>query len=113
LILKNRRNIMDVKLAYSGEQNGNIQIAAFRCYYKGAILVAVNGTAEVAIAIHNCKSTGTPTAANMIAKLSLPATKGICIVDNPGGVTECPDGIRVVKSGAGTCKYHVRYSAQP
>ena len=104
---------MDVKMFYSGEQNGNIQIATFRCYYKGAILVAVSGTAEVAIAIHNCTSTGTPTAANMVAKLSLVATKGGCIVDNPTGVIECPDGIRVVKSGAGTCKYHIRGCAQP
>jgi len=110
---------MDVKMFYSGEQNGNIQIATFRCYYKGAILVAVSGTAEVAIAIHNCTSTGTPTAANMVAKLSIPATvtgcsrKGDCIVDNPTGVIECPDGIRVVKSGAGTCKYHIRGCVQP
>lgn len=97
-----------IKMFTSGEQNGNIQIATYRCYYTGAILVAASGSAEVAISIHNCTSSGTPNAGNMVAKLSLIATKGGCIVDNPLGVSECPDGIRVVKSGAGTCKYIIR-----
>lgn len=104
---------MGVKLAYSGQKSDNEQITAFKAFYKGAILVNLDNVASVArIAIHNCSSTGTPSATNMIAELSLPATTGESKVDNPTGVIECPDGIRVVKS-TGTLTYHIRYSIQP
>jgi len=105
---------MDVKMEDSGELSANAQVTTVRTYYKGMILV--NGTGAIAsVAIHNCASDangGSPSAANMVAELSLPAVDGDCIVDNPTGVIECPNGIRAVKT-TGTVKFHVRYCAQP
>ena len=102
---------MDVKMEDSGELAANAQISTVKTYYKGLILV--NGAATISnVTIHNCSAAGTPAAANMVAELSLPATDGDCIVDNPTGVIECPDGIRAVLV-EGTVKYHVRYCAQP
>ena len=102
---------MDVKMENSGEQNDSAQITTVRTYYKGLILI--NTSAAVSnVTVHNCSATGTPSAANMVGELSLPAVDGDCIVDNPTGVIECPDGIRAVLV-EGTVKYHVRYCAQP
>jgi len=102
---------MDVKMEDSGEQNDSAQITTFKSYYKGLILI--NGAATISnVTIHNCTAAGTPSTTNMVAELSLPATDGDCILDNPAGVIECPDGIRAVKV-EGTVKYHVRYSVQP
>ena len=98
-------------MAYSGELDDSAQISTIKTYYKGLILI--NGAAAVSnVTIHNCSVAGTPSATNMVAELSLPAVDGDCIVDNPTGVIECPDGIRAVKV-EGTVLYHVRYSAQP
>ena len=102
---------MDVKMGYSGELAANAQITTVKSYYKGLILM--NGHATISnVTIHNCSAAGTPSATNMVAELSLPATDGDCIVDNPTGVIECPDGIRAVKV-EGTVKFHVRYSVLP
>ena len=102
---------MDVKMENSGELAANAQITTVKTYYKGLILI--NGAAAVSnVTIHNCSATGTPSTSNMVAELSLPAVDGDCVVDNPTGVIECPDGIRAVKV-EGTVKYHVRYCAQP
>ena len=102
---------MDVKMANSGELAANAQISTVKTYYKGLILI--NGTNAVSnVTIHNCSVAGTPSAANMVAELSLPAVDGDCVVDNPTGVIECPDGIRAVLVKC-TVKYHVRYCAQP
>ncbi len=95
----------------SGELSGNAQITTVRTFYKGLILM--NGAATLSnVTIHNCSAAGTPSAANMVAELGLPAVDGDCIVDNPTGVIECPAGIRAVKV-EGTVKFHVRYAAQP
>ncbi len=102
---------MDVKMDDSGELSANAQITTVRTFYKGLILM--NGAATLSnVTIHNCSAAGTPSAANMVAELGLPAVDGDCIVDNPTGVIECPDGIRAVKV-EGTVKFHVRYAAQP
>lgn len=102
---------MDVKLGYSGQLSANAQITTEKTYYKGAILKSA--TAGIAyITIHNCSAAGTPSAANMVAEVSTPATDGAFEKDNPDGVIECPDGIRVVKI-SGTIKYHIRYAVLP
>ena len=102
---------MDVKMEDSGELAANAQITTVRTYYKGLILIS--GAAAISnVTIHNCSAAGTPSTSNMVAELSLPATDGDCIVDNPTGVIECPAGIRAVLV-EGTVKYHVRYCAQP
>lgn len=101
---------MDVKMGNSGEQNGSAQITTFKAFYKGLILI--NGAAAISnVTIHNCTAAGTPSTSNMVAELSLPATDGDCIVDNPTGVIECPNGIRAVLV-EGTVKFHVRYAVQ-
>ena len=102
---------MDVKMGYSGQLSGDAQVSTVRSYYKGAIL-RVASAAKGHIQIHNCSAAGTPAAANMVAELSVSATDCKCAVDNPTGVIECPDGIRVVKV-TGTITYHVRYAIQP
>lgn len=102
---------MDVKMESSGELSANAQVTTVKTYYKGLILVNT-AAAVCSVTIHNCSAAGTPSAANMVAKLSTPAVDGDCRVDNPTGVIECPDGIRAVKA-AGTVKYLVRYCAQP
>ena len=102
---------MDVKLGYSGQLAASAQITTEKTYYKGAIL-RVASAAKGHIQIHNCSAAGTPSTANMVAELSVPATDCECRVDNPTGVVECPDGIRVVKV-TGTITYHVRYAVQP
>lgn len=102
---------MDVKMGYSGELTGNAQITTTKTYYKGLILMNTAATLSN-VTIHNCSAAGTPSAANMVAELGLPATDGDCIVDNPTGVIECPDGIRAVKV-EGSVKFHVRYSVLP
>jgi len=95
----------------SGQLAANGQITTVRSYYKGCILMNAAATLSN-VTIHNCSATGTPSAANMVAELGLPAVDGDCIVDNPTGVIECPDGIRAVLV-EGTVKYHVRYSILP
>ena len=95
----------------SGQLAANGQVTTVRSYYKGMILVNKAATLSN-VTIHNCSATGTPSAANMVAELGLPAVDGDCIVDNPTGVIECPDGIRAVLV-EGTVKYHVRYSILP
>jgi len=102
---------MDVKMGYSGELTGNGQITTVRSYYKGLILMSAAATISN-VTIHDCSAAGTPSAANMVAELGLPAVDGDCIVDNPTGVIECPDGIRAVVV-EGTVKFHVRYSVMP
>lgn len=102
---------MDVRMEDSGELNASAQITTVKTYYKGLILIS--GAAAVSnVTIHNCSAAGTPSTSNMVAELSLPATDGDCIVDNPTGVIECPAGIRAVKV-EGTVKYHVRYAVLP
>ena len=103
---------MDVKMGYSGQLTNTAQITTVKSYYKGAILKSGDGAAVCSIKIYDCASGGTPAAATMIAELSLPATPGSCIVDNPTGVVECPNGIRVIRAG-GTVKFHIRYSILP
>lgn len=105
---------MDVKMENSGQKTGNLQITTFSAYYKGAILInATSVEASVAsITIHNCSATGTPDAGNMVAELSTIAAVGDYRVDAPTGVIECPNGIRVVKTGD-SMRYHVRYSILP
>jgi len=102
---------MDVKMGYSGELAANGQITTVRSYYKGLILMNTGATVSN-VTIHDCSAAGTPSAANMVAELGLPAVDGDCIVDNPTGVIECPDGIRAVVV-EGTVKFHVRYSVMP
>ena len=103
---------MDVKMGYSGQLTNTAQITTVKSYYKGAILKSGDGAAVCSIAIHNCAAAATPSAATMVAELSLPAVPGSCIVDNPTGVVECPDGIRVIRA-EGTVRFHIRYSVMP
>ena len=96
----------------SGQQSASAQIIDEKFYYCGAILRTTAATAY-SLQIHNCSSVGTPSAANMVAELSVPAVADTCVVDNPKGAIECPDGIQAVLSTGTTARYHVRGSALP
>jgi len=100
-----------MELAYSGQLDDSAQVSTERTFYRSATLIA-GADAKARITIHNCSASGTPSTDNMVGEVSTPATDGAQETDDPGGLIECPDGIRVVKV-SGTIKYHVRYAAQP
>ena len=97
---------------YSGQKavSTGANIIDEKFYYKGSILIGAGAAAS--LKIHNCSSTGTPSAANMVAELSVPAVAGECAVDNLHGAIECPDGITYVLSGA-SAVCHIRGCATP
>ena len=96
----------------SGQKAASAQIIAEKFYYVGAILLTTDATAYI-LQIHNCSAAGTPSAANMVAELSVPGVANSYAVDSPKGCIECKDGIRCVLSTGTTGRYHVRGSALP